>query len=381
MRSRHLVNIGAVLLLMPLASNAATVTSAPWGKDSSGNAVDLYTITAPNAEVKVTTYGARIVSVRVPDRQGDMGDVVIGYDSVDQYLNGFASVMGATVGRYANRIAGGEFTLNGTTYHIPKNNGNNALHGGTIGFDKKVWSAKPVKNGVEMTWVSPDGDMGFPGNLTVHVTFTLTTEHGNPALNIDYLATTDKPTVVNFTNHSYFNLSGDPQKPVLDDVAQIQADGYTPVENGGIPTGKIEPVVGTPYDFRSSHTIGEHVPQRGYDVNFVLRARKSSQPAAEVVDPESGRTVQVFTTQPGLQFYVPLFGAPRGGSQRGPAPTAGSNPARGGGPPRPGIAAFCLETQHFPDSPNHAKFPSTVLLPGKPFKSKTTYVFGKSGSK
>ena len=351
--------LALVLLLVPTGLSAATVTSAPWGKDSAGDPVDLYTIAIPHAEVKVTTYGARIVSISVPDRDGKMASVVIGYDSVDGYLNGRTSIMGSTVGRYANRIAGGQFTLDGNTYHIPKNSGNNALHGGTIGFDKKVWSAKVVRDGVEMTLTSPDGDMGFPGNLVVHVTFTLAMRHGNPALTIAYLATTDKPTVLNLTNHSYFNLSGDPQQPVLDDDAIIRADSYTPVDNS-IPTGQIQSVEGTPYDFRTEHPIKQTVPARGYDVNLVLRPKLGNQPAAEVRDPKSGRFVQVFTTQPGVQLYVPLFSA---------------------APGRPGQGSFSLETQHFPDSPNQPNFPSTVLRPGKSFNSKTIYVFGVSSSK
>ena len=347
-------------LLAPIGLSAATVTSAPWGKDSAGDPVDLYTITLPHAEVKVTTYGARIVSISVPDRDGKIASVVIGYDSVDGYLNGRTSIMGSTVGRYANRIAGGQFTLDGNTYHIPKNSGNNALHGGTIGFDKKVWTAKVVRDGVEMTLASPDGDMGFPGNLAVHVTFTLAMRHGNPALTLAYQATTDKPTVVNFTNHSFFNLSGDPQQSVLDDDVIIRADSFTPADNSGIPTGKIQPVEGTPNDFRTEHTFGEHASTRGYDVNFVLRPKLGNQPVAEVRDPKNGRFVQVFTDQPGMELWVPLFPAAAGRSAQG---------------------SFSLETQHYPDAPNQPNFPSTTLLPGKTFNSKTIYVFGASTSK
>ncbi len=358
---RFLIGCCVILLSARFASGSAIVTHAPWGKDSIGDPVELYTIALPHAEVKVSTYGARIVSIRVPDGDGKMANVVVGYESVDAYFSPRTSVMGATVGRYANRIAGGEFTLDGVTYHIPKNSGNNALHGGTIGFDRKVWSATVVTDGVEMTLTSPDGDMGFPGNLVVHVTFTLATRHGNPALSIAYVATTDKPTVLNLTNHSYFNLSGDAQQPVLDDDATIRADSYTPVDESGIPTGQLQSVAGTPYDFRTEHSIGEHIPARGYDINFVLSANRGGERNAEVRDPQNGRFVQMFTTQPGMQFYVPLFPAGAGG--------------------RPLLAAFCLETQHFPDSPNQPKFPSTALLPGKLFSSKTIYVFGVSTSK
>lgn len=361
---RLLLGIGAALVLCPASFAAATVTRAPWGKDPSGKPVDLYTITMRQAEVKVTTYGARIVSIRVPDREGKMGSVVIGFNSVDGYFSGRTAYMGATIGRYANRIAGGQFTLNGVTYHIPKNAGNNALHGGTIGFNQKVWSAREVPDGVEMTLVSPDGDMGFPGRLVVHVTFTLASRNGNAALTIAYQAATDKPTVINLTNHAYFNLAGegDGQTSVLEDLAKIQADEYTPVDNSAIPTGKVLRVAGTPYDFRVMHPIGERIPKRGYDINLVLHTRNIDEAAAEVEDPRNGRSVRVFTTEPGLQLYVPLF------------PAVAS---RGTG--RAPLAAFCLETQHFPDSPNYASFPSTVLLPGKQFESKTIYVFGASG--
>ena len=368
---RSALQLAAALLLAPLALAAATVTEAPWGKDQAGDAVALYTITSPHGELKISTYGARIVSIRVPDAQGKMGNVIVGFDAVDGYLTGRGSAMGATIGRYANRIAGGQFKLNDVTFNIPKNNGNNALHGGTVGFDKKVWTGKIVKDGVEMTFTSPDGDMGFPGNLTVHVTFTLHETRGNPAVSIEYAATTDKPTVLNLTNHAYFNLGEDPATPVLDDQAMFRADSYTPTDNSGIPTGEIAPVEGTPLDFRQTHAIKDHVPQRGYDNNFVLRGMGAKQAAAEVRDPHSGRTIQVFTDQPGVQFYVPLFPAP--------PPAASGPPAAGDTARRPApLAAFCLETQHFPDSPNHANFPITVLRPGQKFKSKTTYVFGVS---
>lgn len=380
---RCCLHVAIALLCAPLALAAATVTDEPWGKTPSGDAVSLYTITAPHAEVKLSTYGARIVSIRVPNAQGAMGDVVLGFDSVDGYLTGRTSVMGATVGRFANRIAGGQFTLDGATYQIPKNNGNNALHGGTIGFDRKVWSAKKVADGVEMTLVSPDGDMGFPGNLTVHVVFTLKERHGSPALSIHYTATTDKATVVNFTNHSYFNLANDSQSPVLDVKATFQADAFTPADPGGIPTGEIKPVDGTPVDFRQTHTIGERIPPRGYDNNMVLRSPGINHVAAFIEDPSSGRTLQVFTTEPAIEFYSPLFSGPPPAAAQAPpaasAPPSGATPPAADAPRRPApMAAFCLETQHFPDSPNHANFPSTVLRPGKKFGSTTIYVFGVS---
>jgi aldose 1-epimerase len=340
-----------------------TVTRTPWGKDANGTPVDLFTITSTNIEVKVATYGARIVSIRVPDRSGHLANVLVGPDSLAGFLENRSSVMGATIGRYANRIAAGKFLLNGVTYQVPINNNGNALHGGTIGFDRKVWDAKIVSDGVEMTLVSPDGDMGFPGNLTVHVSFTVTERSGNPALRIDYSADTNKPTVLNLTNHAYFNLSGDPANSVLADAAYINAQKYTPVDQSLIPTGALEPVEGTPYDFRVLHPIGDKVPEHGYDNNLVLRSNSLDDLAAQVFDPLSGRTLQVFTTEPGVQLYVPLF----------PQPPPGANAPR-----RPSISTFCLETQHFPDSPNHPAFPSTVVQPGKPFRSTTVYAFGVS---
>jgi aldose 1-epimerase len=367
MRTRRCFLLGACLaaaiLFVPLALSAATVTEAAWGNGAAGDPVALYTITSPHAEVKISTYGARIVSLRVPNAQGKLGNVVLGFDSVDGYLSGRTSAMGSTIGRFANRIAGGQFTLDGAAYSIPKNSGNNALHGGTIGFDRKVWTGSIVKDGVEMTLVSPDGDMGFPGNLTVHVLFTLGERHGRITLSIEYSATTDKATVVNLTNHSYFNLADDSQSPVLGDIAKFDADSFTPTDGSGIPTGEIKPVAGTPVDFRQMHSIGDQIPQRGYDNNLVLSHPAIGHLAAEVMDPKSGRVLQVFTTQPGIQFYVPLF------------PSA---PAANGAPRPQSMAAFCLETQHFPDSPNRPNFPSTALRPGERFESKTLYVFSAS---
>jgi aldose 1-epimerase len=342
------------------AMHAVTVTSQPWGKDPAGNAVDLYTLKDANAEVQLTTYGARIVSIRVPDRTGQMSNVVLGSDNVDGYTAGRNPYMGATIGRFANRIAGGEFKLDGKTYEVPKNNAGNSLHGGNKGFDTKVWSAKPTANGVVMTLDSPDGDMGFPGNLTVSVNFVLHREHGAPALSIEYTAKTDSATIINLTNHAYFNLANDPATPVFDDIARIAADSYTPLNATAIPTGTIEPVQGTAFDFREAHPIGKSIPDRGYDQNFVLRPHKASVAVAEVSDPASGRAIQVFTDQPGLQFYVPKFPAP--------PPSANARVRRG-------TAAFCLETQHFPDSPNQPSFPTTTLMPGTTFHSSTTYVF------
>lgn len=357
---RSILTVLVLWMLGGVALHAVTVSSQPWGKDQAGNSVDLYTLKDQHAEVQLTTYGARIVSISVPDKSGQMSSVVLGAPSLDGYLQGRVPFEGATIGRFANRLAGGEFHLNGKTYEIPKNNAGNALHGGTMGFDRKVWSAKPTTNGVIMTLVSPDGEMGFPGNLTVSVEFQLRRQHGAPALAIVYTAKTDQATVVNFTNHSYFNLANDHSAPVFDDIARIDADKYTPLDGKGIPIGTIELVEGTPLDFRKAHAIGASIPDRGYDHNFVLREHKPSVPVAEVRDLVSGREVQVFTDQPGLQFYVP----------KSPAPPPNVN-----APIRRGTAAFCLETQHFPDSPNQPSFPTTTLMPGTTFHSSTTYVF------
>ncbi|MDR3727523.1 MAG: galactose mutarotase [Terracidiphilus sp.] len=342
--------------------HAATVTHAPWGKDASSTPVELYTMTLGKAEVAVTTYGARIVSVRVPNKNGGVANVIVGRDSVQGYMDPAASARGATIGRYANRIAGGKFTLDGNQYQIPINRGGNALHGGTIGFDRKVWQAREVKDGVEMTLVSPDGDMGFPGKLTVHVRFTLTQRQGSPVLNIEYAAESDKATVINFTNHAYFNLADDSNESVMDDLAIINANSYTPVDASGIPLGSVDPVAGTPLDFRTRRAIGDGIPERGYDHNFVLRSPGLKSPAAEVQDLKSGRAIQVFTTEPGLQFFMPRVSPPVSDSHSSLT--------------HPLSNAFCLETQHFPDAPNHPQFPSTVLRPGKPYRSTTIYVFG-----
>lgn len=356
--------LAALCIAAAPALRAATVTSEPWGKTQDGTAVDLYTITEKSIEVKIATYGARIISLSVPDKDGKMGDVVLGAPDLNGYVRfGAPPYAGASIGRFANRIAGGQFTLNGKTYTTPKNNGPNTLHGGNGGFDRKVWTAKPTKDGVTMSLTSPDGDMGFPGNLSVSVHFAVHEQKGSPALTITYTASTDKPTVINFTNHSYFNL-GDPATPVFDDIARIDADKYTPVNASAIPTGTNDPVAGTPFDFRTAHAIGQNIPDRGYDHNWVLNAHKPNVAVAEVSDPHTGRDVQVFTDQPGLQFYVPKSPAP--------PPQAAANPNFR---PRPSTNAFTLETQHFPDSPNQPSFPSTELDPGKPFHSTTTFLF------
>jgi aldose 1-epimerase len=357
--------LALLLAVIPMAQGS--VTKSDWGKTADGTPVQMYTITDADLSVKVITYGARIVGVEAPDRTGKRADVVLGYDSLAQYESD-PNYFGAVVGRYGNRIAGGTFTLDGVTSHIPRNNGSNALHGGPKGFSTKVWTARMIEQGVEMSLVSPDGDMGFPGTLTVHVRYILI----GTSLRIGYSATTTKPTVVNLTNHAYFNLSGDPSRPITDETIRILADTYTPVDSGLIPTGELAPVAGTPFDLTQSTLIGAHIDDDnaqlklggGYDHNFVLKRLPKStlQPAAYATDPKSGRTLTVLTTEPGVQFYS-------GNSLLG-------NPTGKNGIVYPRRAGFCLETQHYPDSPNHPAFPSTVLLPGQTYHTETVDIFG-----
>lgn len=371
--------LAACLSLMP-SLEAAKVTQAPWDKDSSGEPIEVYTLTSGKAEVKIVTYGARLISIRVPNRDGVMGNVILGHDKLQDYKTAMNQWMGATIGRYANRIDRGQFTLEGKTYQIPMNQPNFALHGGPDSFHTKIWSAKVIRDGVEFSLVSPDGDMGFPGTLHVTMRYTLTEIHGNPALKMEFAATTDKPTILNMTNHAYFNLADDPSKPVFDDVARIDADAYIPYNDHNLPTGEIASVAGTPFDFRTPHTIGgDRIPIRGYDHTFVLRAPGLKAPFAEVDDPSSGRTLQLYTTEPGAHLYAPRFtgfpprppGAPAASVPATPVPSGAPTAPR-----RPMIAAFCLETQHYPDSPNHPNFPSTGLLPSQKYQTTTIYVFG-----
>jgi aldose 1-epimerase len=338
-----------------------------WGKTEDGVAVPIYTLKSAQIEVRVMAYGAKLVSVRTPDRTGKMADVVLGYDSLNEYLNDTSTHFGSIVGRFGNRIALGKFSIDGKSYQIPINNGVNALHGGPIGFDRHVWDAKEVPNGVEFTHVSPDGDMGFPGTLTAKVKYTL----AGGTLRIDYSATSDKATVVNLTNHAYFNLRGDDQGTILDEKLELNADRYTPVDSGLIPTGVLAPVAGTPLDFRKPEVVGARINSDfeqmklggGYDHNFVLNGNAGTlRLAAIMTDPESGRTMTVETTEPAIQFYSGNF---LDGTFTG----------------RHGVkyekrTGFCLETQHFPDSPNHPSFPSTLLRPGVTRHSTTTFTFG-----
>jgi len=337
-----------------------------FGKTADGEVVDLYTLTNRKGMIaKIVTFGAILTELHVADRNGKMGDVVLGFDNFEQYAKGHP-FFGAIAGRYANRIAKGKFTLDGKEYKLAINNGPNHLHGGLKGFDKKHWKAEPLETpdgpALRLTCVSSDGDEGYPGNLNVTVTYTLTEKN---ELRIDYTATTDKSTPVNITNHSYFNLAG--ERDVLDHEVTLDADNYTPVDEGLIPTGEIKSVNGTPLDFTKPKTIGRDIAEvpvyiKGYDHNFVLKSGgKGLAFCARVSEPTSGRIMEVYTTEPAVQLYT---GNNLNGSLTG---INGFKYEK--------YAGFCLETQHFPDSPNHPNFPSTLLRPGEKFQSTTIYLF------
>jgi aldose 1-epimerase len=365
-RASHMFSILASLIVFLSTLSAATeVTKEPFGKTSEGTPVEIYTLKDGKMEARIMTYGGIVVSLRVPDKNGKVDDVVLGCNTVGEYEKQTAH-FGGIVGRYANRIAHGTFQLDGQTYHIPKNDGDNSLHGGTRGFDKVVWQGKQIPDGVEFTYVSKDGDQGFPGNLTTTVRYTLS----GKALRIDYSATTDKDTVVNLTNHSYFNLAGQGVGNILGDVLKIDASRMTPVDANLIPTGELKSVEGTPFDFRKPHVIEERINAddeqlrlgRGYDHNFVLdHPAGELAEAAEVYEPTTGRILRVLTTEPGVQFYTGNF-------------LDGTITGKEGRVYKRRFA-LCLETQHFPDSPNHPAFPSTELKPGQKFHSVTVYEF------
>jgi aldose 1-epimerase len=356
----------------PAAPQPVRVSRAPFGAMPDGRAVELFTITnGRGVEVRAMTYGGIIVSIRVPDRQGRLDDVVLGHESAAGYAKN-DPYFGAIIGRYGNRIAQGRFSLDGNTYQLATNDGPNHLHGGIKGFDKVIWQGEPFESdgsgGVVFTYTSADGEEGYPGMLKVRVTYTLNDAN---ELSFDYHATTDKPTIVNLTQHSYFNLAGQGTRDVLDHRVVLNADRFTPVDATLIPTGELAPVDGTPFDFRQPTPIGARIdaehPQikygRGYDHNWIV-ARKGPglQPAARVVEPTTGRTIEVSTTEPGIQFYAGNFldGTITGKQARVYKRRYG----------------FCLETQHFPDSPNHANFPSTTLRPGEEYASRTVFKFG-----
>ena len=350
----------------------AGVSRAPFGQLPDGRRVELFTLTNPQGiEVRAMTYGAIITSIRTPDLNGTQADIVLGFDSLSGYLAG-SPYFGAIVGRYANRIAGGRFTLDGVIYQLARNNGPNSLHGGDRGFDKVLWNAEPFQNdsamGVTFRYESPDGEEGYPGTVRVQVIYTLTATN---ELSVDYEATTDKATPINLSQHTYWNLHGEGRGDILDHVLTLNASEFTPVDSTLIPTGLIASVAGMPFDFRRSTAIGARINEsneqlrfgKGYDHNWVID--RDSQGtlvlAARLEDPVSGRRLEISTTEPGVQFYTGNF---LDGSLKGK-----------GGRPYGHRTGLCLETQHFPDSPNHANFPSTILRPGQRYQSRTEFVF------
>jgi aldose 1-epimerase len=361
------IAISGLFLAVTITAEAKTkVTSQPFGKMPDGTPVDIYTLSDGAFEARIATYGGVVVSLKAPDRNGKTADVVLGFDDLDGYVTNFNTpanaFFGAIIGRYANRIAHGGFMLDGQKYSLPQNDGQNTLHSGTHGFNNVVWKAKPVANGVELTYLSKDGESGFPGNLSATVRYTLV----KGDLRIEYSATTDKDTVVNLTNHSYFNLAG--QGDILKNEVTLHASRFTPVDAALIPTGELKPVEGTPFDFRKATAVGARIGAddaqlhlgHGYDHNWVLDSGGGKLvEAAEVYEPGSGRVLKVLTDQPGIQFYTGNF---LNGTIKGK-----------GGKPDELRSALCLETQHFPDSPNHPDFPTTELKPGERYHTVTVY--------
>ena len=358
----------AISLMQIMNAAQMGTKKTPFGKMPDGQTIDLYTMTNHHGmEVAIMNYGGIIVSVKVPDSAGHVDDVVLGFDNLAGYLQP-EPYFGALIGRYGNRIGHAQFTLDGKTYHLAKNDGDNTLHGGLKGFDKRVWTAHETGPlSLQLTYVSKDGEENFPGNLTSVVTYTLT---DNNEIRIDYSATTDKDTVLNLTNHSYWNLAGQGNGDILGDQIMINADRFTPVDAGLIPTGELKSVAGTPLDLRKLTVVGAHINDdneqmklgKGYDHNFVLNRHGAGLSlAARVVEPKSGRSMEVLTTQPGVQFYTGNF---LDGTIHGK-----------GGKVYGHRSALCLETQHFPDSPNHPSFPTTELKPGQPYHETTVYRF------
>jgi aldose 1-epimerase len=342
-----------------------------WGNLSTGTPIYLYTLrNSSGIEARITSFGGRLVSLKTPDRNGEFGDIVLGFDTLDGYLQK-NPYFGALVGRYANRIANGEFSLNGTKYTLARNNGENSLHGGWKGFDKVVWTARENVSdnppSLELNYLSVDGEEGYPGNLHTTVRYSLTESN---ELHIEYDATTDRPTVLNLTNHSYFDLSGKATGQIVDCMVTINADRFTPVNSHLIPTGELRAVDGTPFDFREPTSIAARIDSQdeqlgfgaGYDHNFVLRRTGDGpQLAARTSDPQSGRVLEVLTTQPGMQFYT---GNHLDGHVKGK-----------GGSVYGFRSGMCFETQHFPDSPNHPAFPSTELKAGERYRGTTIFKF------
>lgn len=363
----------ALLICVSAIAIAAkpTIQKQPFGKTADGKTVDKFTMTnGKSSEMSVITYGGTVVSLKMPDKDGEYGDVVLGFDSLADYERQ-TSFIGSLIGRYGNRIANGKFSLDGKEFTLAKNNGENHLHGGVKGFDRVVWSATPFIDAagahLSLTYQSKDGEEGYPGNLNVTVVYSLTVKN---ELKIVYSATTDKATVVNLTHHSYFNLAGAGESTILDHELVLAASRFTPTNPGSIPIGELRSVVGTQFDFRTPQRIGNRINDdveqlkfgQGYDHNWVLDKKDNSLAlAATVFEPTSGRVMEVHTTEPGIQFYSGNFldGAIKGKSGQ-------SYPRRSG---------FCLEAQHFPDSPNQPKFPSTVLRPGRKYSQTTIYKF------
>lgn len=352
-------------------NNNVIIEKNVFGETPEGEQVDIYTLTNKNGmEVKIITYGGRITSLKVPDKDGKYEDVVLGFDTLAQYIEN-NPYFGAIIGRYGNRIAKGKFSIDDVEYSLPTNDGENHLHGGNKGFDKVIWNATSEEgknsSSLVLTYLSEDMEQGYPGNLETTVTYTLNNDN---SLDVLYEATTDEKTIVNLTQHSYFNLSGDFDEKILDHKVEINADKFLPVDRTLIPTGELRNVAGTPFDFRKSKTIGKDIrtdneqleKAHGYDHCWVLNEQDSGMRfAASAYHPESGRFLEVFTTEPGIQFYTGNF-------------LDGTLPAKGGGTYKK-RTGFCLETQHFPDSPNHEKFPSVILEPGEKYSSKTTFKF------
>jgi aldose 1-epimerase len=350
-----------------------SLSKKPFGTTPDGSSVEAYTLSNGTIEVRIITYGGVITSVRVPDKKGETANVVLGFEKPESYFTD-SPYFGCITGRYANRIANAKFTLNGAEYKLSANDGAGHLHGGFKGFDKKVWRAKEIKTdkevGLELSYLSPDGEEGFPGNLTTTVTYTL---NASNELSINYKATTDKPTVLTLTNHSYFNLAGEGSGDIFDHELMLNADHYTPVNSAAITTGEIAKVEGTPFDFRTPQRIGERVRSsheqmvygRGYDHNWVINRKHPKDGemllAARLKEPTSGRVLEVLTTEPGIQFYSGNF---INGTLVG---TSGRTYRQSDG--------LCLETQHYPDSPNKPDFPSTVLNPGETYDTTTVFRF------
>ena len=359
------------LLLCLTAAYAQKITRADFGKTPDGQSVELFTLTnAMGTEAKITNYGGILVSLSVPDRTRKFADVVLGFNDLESYLKGHP-YFGSIIGRYGNRIAKGHFSLDGVEYKLAVNNGPNHLHGGIKGFDKVVWTPAPTTTrnaaSLSLTYLSTDGEEGYPGNLNVKVVYTLTNKN---ELRIDYSATTDKDTVINLTHHSYFNLAGEGNGDILNHQLTLKANRFLPTDATSIPTGELRSVGGNPFDFVTAHAIGERINQNdqqlqfgnGYDHNWVVNGKPGRlRVAAEVYEPTSGRLMQVWTTEPGIQFYTGNFldGTLTGKSRKAYQRRSG----------------FCLETQHYPDSPNEPKFPTTTLRKGAIYSSTTIYRF------